>query len=63
MRNIQEAYKGEIQCLTLPNQICFLTNHNKFHATDIELLLLSSNQSTVVYRKWNLNVVFTLNLF
>ena len=47
----QEAYKGEIQCLTLPNQICFLTNHNKFHAANIQLLLLSSNQNTVVHRK------------
>ena len=47
----QEAYKGEIQCLTLPNQICLLTNHNKFHATDIQLLLLSSNQNTVFHRK------------
>ena len=47
----QEAYKGEIQCPVLPNQICLLTNHNKFHASDLQLLLLSSNQSTVVHRK------------
>ena len=47
----QEAYKGEIQCLTLPNQICFLTNHNMFHAANLQLLLLSSNQNTVVHRK------------
>ena len=47
----QEAYKGEIQCPLLPNQICFSTNHNKFHADDIKLLLLSSNQNTVVHRK------------
>ena len=39
---IQEAYKGEIQCPFLPNQICFLTNHNKFHAADKKLLLLTS---------------------
>ena len=47
----QEAYKGEIQCPLLPNQICFLTNHNKFHAANTQLLLLSSNQNTVVHRK------------
>ena len=47
----QEAYKGEIQCPVLPNQICFLTNHNKFHAANLQLLLLSSNQNTVVHRK------------
>ena len=41
---IQEAYKGEIQCPVLPNQICFLTNQNKFHVADLQLLLLSSNQ-------------------
>ena len=46
----QEAYKGEIQCPILPNQICFITNHDKFHAA-IQLLLLSSNQNTVVHRK------------
>ena len=40
----QEAYKGEIQCPVLPNQICFLTNHIKFHVADLQLLLLSSNQ-------------------
>ena len=47
----QEAYKGEIQCTVLPNQICFLSNHSKFHAADLQLLLLSSNQITVVHRK------------
>ena len=41
-------------------QTCFLTNHNMFHAADLQLLLLSSNQNTVVHRKWNSNVVFTL---
>ena len=47
----QEAYKGEIQCPVLPNQIYFLTNHNKFHVADLQLLLLSSNQNTVFHRK------------
>ena len=47
----QEAYKGEIQCPLLPNQICLLTNHNMFHAANLQLLLLSSNQSTLVHRK------------
>ena len=46
----QEAYKGEIQCTILLNQIFFLTNHNKFRADDIQLLLFS-NQNTVVHRK------------
>ena len=59
----QEAYKGEIQCPVLPNQICFLTNHNKFHAADLQLLLLSSNQNTVVHRKLNSNVLFILSHF
>ena len=40
--------KGESQCTVLPNQICFLTNHNNLHAVDIQLLLLSSNQKTGV---------------
>ena len=31
----QEAYKGEIQCPVLPNQICFWTNHSKFQAADL----------------------------
>ena len=48
----QEAYK--------PNM---LLNHSKFHATDLQLLLLSSNQNTVVHRKWNSNVIFTLKYF
>ena len=59
----QEDYKGAIQCTVLPNQICFLTNHNMFHAADLQLLLLSSNQNTVVHRKWNSNVIFTLSHF
>ena len=50
-RTIQEAYKGEIQCPNLPNQICFWTNQSKFHAADLQLLLLSSNQNTEVHRK------------
>ena len=44
LRSDQEAYKGEIQCPLIPNQICLLTNHNKFHAADIQLLLMSSNR-------------------
>ena len=35
----------------------------KFYAADLQLLLLSSNQDTVVHRKWNSNVVFTLSHF
>ena len=35
MGEYQEAYKGEIQCLTLPNQIFFLTNHNMFYVADL----------------------------
>ena len=56
---LQEAYKGEIQCPVLPNQACFLTNYNKFHVADLQLLLLSSNQ-----KQWftgTSNVVFTLS--
>ena len=47
----QETFKGEIECTVLPNHICFLTNHNNFHVADIQLLLLSSNQNTVVHKK------------
>ena len=50
----QEDFKGVIQCTVLPNQTCFLTKHNKFHAADLQLqLLLFSNKNTVVHRKWN----------
>ena len=35
----QEDFKGVIQCTVLPNQIFFLTNHDKFHAADLQLLL------------------------
>ena len=44
-------------------QICFWTNHSKFHSADLQLLLLSSNQNTVVHRKWKSNVAFTLSHF
>ena len=57
----QEAYKGEIQCPVLPNQICFLTNHNKFHVADLQLLLLSSNQKQWFTGNGTSNVVFTLS--
>ena len=57
----QEACKGEIQCPVLPNQICFLTNHNKFHVADLQLLLLSSNQKQWFTGNGTLNVVFTLS--
>ena len=60
---MQEAFKGEIQCTILPNQICFLTNHNMFHEAEIQLLMLSSNQNIVVHRKGNSNVNFTLSHF
>ena len=42
----QEDFKGEIQYTDLPNQICFSTNHNMFHAADLQLLRL-----TVAHRK------------
>ena len=61
MRMNQEAYKGEIQCPVLPNQICFLTNHNKFHVADLQLLLLSSNQKQWFTGNGTSNVVFTLS--
>ena len=57
----QEAYKGEIQCPVLPNQICFLTNHNKFHVAALQLLLLSSNQKQWFTGNGTSNVVFTLS--
>ena len=60
-RDTQEAYKGEIQCPVLPNQICFLTNHNKFHVADLQLLLLSSNQKQWFTGNGTSNVVFTLS--
>ena len=61
-RNRQEAYKGEIQCPVLPNQIYFLTNHNKFHVADLLLLLLllSTNQKQWFTGNGASNVVFTL---
>ena len=54
--------KGEIQCPVLPNQICFLTNHNKFHVADLLLLLLllSTNQKQWFTGNGASNVVFTL---
>ena len=57
----QEAYKGEIRFPVLPNQICFLTNHNKFHVADLQLLLLSSNQKQWFTGNGTSNVVFTLS--
>ena len=57
----QEAYKGEIQCPVLPNQTYFLTNHNKFHVADLQLLLLSSNQKQWFTGNGTSNVVFTLS--